>query len=68
MTRNYSRPALLLAGLIVVAALSAILRTMGLGELALIAGFFALVFSVESIRYVVRQFLKGYRTGPTSHD
>ena len=36
-------------------------RRIGLGEWALIFSIFALVIGIESIRYVVRQFLSGYR-------
>lgn len=36
-------------------------RRVGLGEWALILALFAIVIGVESVRYVVRQFLQGLR-------
>ncbi len=36
-------------------------RRIGMGEWALIISIFAVVIGIESIRYVVRQFLSGYR-------
>ena len=36
-------------------------RRIGMGEWALIFSIFAVVIGIESIRYVVRQFLSGYR-------
>ena len=53
---------LLLAGLLLLIVLGTFLfRKIGLGELAIIAAIIALAFSVESIRFVVKQYLKGYR-------
>jgi predicted ABC-type exoprotein transport system permease subunit len=46
------------AGIIVIAAF---FRWIGLGEIALFVAVLVLVLAVESVRYVVRQFLKGYR-------
>ncbi len=52
----------LLAGLLVLVVLATLLfRKIGLGELAIIAAIFALAFSVESVRFIVGRFLKGYR-------
>lgn len=36
-------------------------RRIGMGEWALVISIFAVVIGIESIRYVVRQFLSGYR-------
>lgn len=64
LRRRLWLPLLLLIGvsLIVVAAF---FRWIGLGEIALFLSVVALVVAVESIRYVVKQFLKGYRRGPS---
>jgi hypothetical protein len=55
----------LLAGLLLLVVLATLLfRKIGLGELAVIAAIFALAFSIESIRFVVGRFLKGYKNRP----
>jgi len=53
---------LLLAGLLLLVVVATLLfRKIGLGELAIIVAIFALAFSIESVRFVVGRFLKGYR-------
>ena len=41
--------------------IAAFFRWIGLGEIAIILSALVLVLIVESVRYVVKQFLKGYR-------
>ena len=48
-----------LAGLLVAAA--GLFRLIGLGEAAVLLGAVALVFVVESLRYIINAFLAGYR-------
>ena len=60
MMKHSWRITLLLGFLLVLILTGAILRRMGIGEIALILGFFVLVFAWEAGSYVVRQFLKGY--------
>lgn len=63
---NHSwRIPLLLGFLLVLLLTGFILRRIGIGEIALILGFFALVFAWESGSYVVRQFIKGYHNDPS---
>jgi hypothetical protein len=50
----------LLVGLGIV-VIMAFFRWIGLGEIALFLAALMLVLAVESVRYVVKQFLKGYR-------
>lgn len=52
---------MMIAVLLVVILIGTFLQRMGIGEMALIFGFLGLAFAVESVRYVVRQFIKGYR-------
>jgi hypothetical protein len=47
-----------LAGLVALAAY--LFRWIGLGELGVFLGLFTIGFLIESIRYIVGQFLKGY--------
>lgn len=52
---------LLLMGLVLLVALITLLfRKIGLGELAVVAAIVALAFGVESVRFVVGRFWKGY--------
>lgn len=48
-----------LAGLIAVAAY--FFRWIGLGELGVVLGLFTIGFVIESMAYILSQFLKGYR-------
>lgn len=48
-----------LAGLVALAAY--LFRLIGLGELGVFLGLFAIGFVIESIGYVVGQFLTGYQ-------
>ena len=45
--------------------IAAFFRWIGLGEIALFLSAVVLVLIIESVRYVVKQFLKGYRRGPS---
>ncbi|MGH2524251.1 MAG: hypothetical protein ACRDH2_17215 [Anaerolineales bacterium] len=47
--------------MIIIAVTAFLFRRFGLGELALILAVLSLVLVIESGRYIVRQFLKGYR-------
>ena len=60
-TKRSWRFILLFTLLLVIVAIGAIFRRMGLGEIALVAAFLGLVLVLESGRYVLRQFIKGYR-------
>jgi|GEM_PF-2294250 len=48
--------------LLVLALIVSLFRRIGWGELALIAAVLALAFSVEIVRYLVKRFMKGYRS------
>ncbi len=56
MTRRILLTSLLLAILVI----ALFFRKLGLGELAVVAAIMALTFGVESVRFVIGQFLKGY--------
>jgi hypothetical protein len=43
-----------------IVVIAAFFRWIGLGEIAIILSALVLVLIVESVRYVVKQFLKGY--------
>jgi len=58
-------PLVLLVG-VSISCIVALFRQMGLGEIAVFLSVVVLVLTVESVRYVVRQFLKGYRRGSPS--
>ncbi len=60
MRRRLWLPLLLLVGVSLI-AVAAFFRWIGLGEIALFLSVVVLVVVVESIRYVIKQFLKGYR-------
>jgi hypothetical protein len=52
----------LLLGLASVIALAAyVFRLIGWGELGVFLGLFAIGFLIESVAYILEQFLKGYR-------
>ena len=53
-------PLLLLVGAAISCGAAAF-RKIGLGELAVILAVFALVFMIESVVFVVKQFWSGYR-------
>ena len=60
LRRRLWLPLVLLLGASII-CIVALFRRIGLGELALFLSVVVLVLAVESVRYVVRQFLKGYR-------
>jgi len=62
LRRRLWLPLLLLVGACIV-VIAVFFRRIGLGEMAVFLSVMALVLAVESIRYVVKQFLKGYRRG-----
>lgn len=64
MRRRLWLPLLLLVG-VCIAVIAAFFRWIGLGEIALFLSAVVLVVIIESVRYVVKQFLKGYRRGPS---
>jgi hypothetical protein len=52
----------LLLGLVaLIGALAYLFRLIGLGEFAVLLAVFGLTFVVESVRFIVRAFLKAYR-------
>ena len=53
------RHVLLFVGLLGTIIVAAVFRRLGLGELALLAGFLALVFFIEVGVYVARRFFRG---------
>ncbi|MEK7327068.1 MAG: hypothetical protein AAB217_17635 [Chloroflexota bacterium] len=55
-----SRLSLLFALFAVLAAITWLFRRVGLGEVAIVVAVLALAFGVEIVRFVVKQFLKGY--------
>ena len=60
MRRRLWLPLLLLVSACII-AVAAFFRWIGVGEIALFLSVVVLVLIVESVRYVVKQFLKGYR-------
>ena len=60
MRRRLWLPLVLLVGACL-AVIAVFFRWIGLGEMALLLSALTLVLAVESGRYVVKQFLKGYR-------
>ncbi len=60
MRRRLWLPLVLLAGACIV-CIAAFFRWIGLGEIAVFLSAAVLVLVIESVRYVVKQFLKGYR-------
>jgi hypothetical protein len=60
MRRRLWLPLVLLVGLCIT-VIAAFFQWIGLGEIALFLSVVVLVLIVESVRYVVQQFLKGYR-------
>ncbi len=60
MRRRLWLPLVLLVGLCII-VIAAFFRWIGLGEIAVFLSILVLVLVVESVRYVVKQFLKGYR-------
>ncbi len=59
-----SRLMLLMILLAVFLVVAALFRRLGLGEVASILAILALAFSVEIVRYLAKQFMKGYSTKP----
>jgi diacylglycerol kinase len=59
LRRRLWLPLVLLVGACIV-VIAAFFRWIGLGEIAIILSALVLVLIVESVRYVVKQFLKGY--------
>ncbi len=55
-------PLLALAAAAVACAVMTV-RSIGLGEWAIVLGPLGLVLIIESARYIVRRFLAGYRRG-----
>jgi hypothetical protein len=55
------RLGLLLILIVALAAGAVLFRRVGLGEYGIILAVFTLLFVVESVRFVVRQFLKAFR-------
>jgi len=55
------RHVVLLLALIAIIIIASFFRRFGLGELALLLGFFAIVFLIEAGVYVARRFLRGLR-------
>ena len=55
------RHVVLLLVLLATTVVAALFRPFGIGEFALLLGFFALVFLIESCVYVARRFLRGLR-------
>ncbi len=64
MRRRLWLPLVLLVGACIT-VIAVFFRWIGLGEIALFLTAVVLVVVVESVRYVVKQFLKGYRRGPS---
>ena len=59
-----TRLSLLLALFALIAAMAWLFQRVGLGEIGVILAVLAVAFSVEIVRYVVKQFLRGYRAPP----
>ena len=55
------RHLIMMGALLVLIIVAAIFRRFGLGELALLLGFFAIVFIIEAGVFVARRFLRGLR-------
>ena len=51
----------MMGALLVLIIVAAIFRRFGIGELALLLGFFAIVFIIEAGAFVARRFLRGLR-------
>ncbi|MBM4424815.1 MAG: hypothetical protein FJ030_15745 [Chloroflexi bacterium] len=62
MTETLPRIILLVLLTLTLALIVSLFRRIGWGELALIAAVLALAFSVEIVRYLVKRFMKGYRS------
>ncbi len=60
LRRRLWLPLVLLVG-VCITVIAAFFRWIGLGEIAVFLSVLVLVLIVESVRYVVKQFLKGYR-------
>ena len=60
MRRRLWLPLVLLVGACII-VIAAFFRWIGLGEIALFLSVVMLVLIVESVRYVVKRFLKSYR-------
>jgi hypothetical protein len=60
MRRRLWLPLVVLVGACIV-CIAVFFRWIGLGEMAVFLSAVVLVLAVESVRYVVKQFLKGYR-------
>ena len=55
------RHLIMMVVVLVLLVVAAVFQRFGLGELAMLLGFFALVFVVEAGVYVARRFLSGLR-------
>ena len=55
------RYVVLLLALLATIIIAAIFRRFGIGELAVLLGFFALVFLIEAGVFVARRYLRGLR-------
>jgi hypothetical protein len=60
-TSYWVRLVLLVGLLIVLGGAGVFLRRLGLGEIGIVVALVALVFVIESARFVLRQFLRGYQ-------
>jgi hypothetical protein len=56
-----TRLGLLLVFILILSFVASFFRRLGWGEIGLIAAIFSLAFVVEIVRFLVKQFLKGYR-------
>ena len=61
LTRMPLRHLIMMGALLVLIIVAAIFRRFGIGELALLLGFFAIVFIIEAGAFVARRFLRGLR-------
>jgi hypothetical protein len=56
-----TRLGLLFVFLLILTFVASFFRRLGWGELALVAAIFSLAFVVEIVRFLIKQFMKGYR-------
>jgi hypothetical protein len=57
-----TRIGLLAVLLLIISFIASFFRRFGWGELALVAAVLCLAFVVEIVRFLVKQFMKGYRS------
>ena len=55
------RHLIMMVALLALIIVAAVFRRFGIGELALLLGFFAIVFIIEAGVFVARRFLRGLR-------